>query len=77
MKDERWYAWGNSIKNDDDQSVGVAFPDRLDFDTMYSRARLMAAAPAMRDLLLALRVYAPDQIDAIMARINTPSFIDL
>ena len=77
MTDERWYAWGSSIKNDDDLTVGVAVGKNLDFDTIDARARLMATAPLMRDMLLALRVYAPEQIDAIMARIDTPSSIDL
>ena len=77
MTDERWYAWGSLIKNDDDLTVGVVVGKNLDFDTIDARARLMATAPLMRDMLLALRVYAPEQIDAIMARIDTPSSIDL
>lgn len=72
MTDERWYAWGSSIKNDNDLTVGVAVGRNLDFDTIDARARLMAAAPLMRDMLLALRVYAPAQIDAIIERIEKP-----
>lgn len=77
MTDERWYAWGSSIKNDNDLTVGVAVGRNLDFDTIDARTRLMAAAPLMRDMLLALRAYAPEQIDAIMVRIDTPLSIDL
>jgi len=77
MTDERWYAWGSMIRDDNDQFIGQAIGRNLDFDTIDARARLLAAAPLMRDMLLALRVHAPDQIDAIMARIDTPSSVDL
>jgi hypothetical protein len=70
MHDERWYAWGASILNDDDHCVGVAVGKSMDFDTIDARARLMAAAPLMRDMLLALRVYAPEQVDSIMKRLE-------
>lgn len=70
MHDERWYAWGSSVKDDDDKTVGLAVGRGLDFDTIDARARLMAAAPLMRDMLLALRAYAPEQIDSIMKRLE-------
>jgi|688.fasta_scaffold1753459_2 hypothetical protein len=70
MHDERWYAWGPSVKDDNDKTVGVAVGKSMDFDTIDARARLMAAAPLMRDMLLALRAHAPEQIDSIMARLE-------
>jgi hypothetical protein len=70
MHDERWYAWGPSILNDDDHYVGFAVGKSMDFDAIDARARLMAAAPLMRDMLLALRVHAPEQIDSIIARLE-------
>lgn len=70
MNDMRWYAWGSMVRDDDDRFVGQAIGKNLDFNTIDARARLMAAAPLMRDLLLALREHAPDQIDAIMVRID-------
>jgi hypothetical protein len=68
MNDMRWTAHGPTIRDDDDRIVGQAIGD--DFDTIDAHARLMAAAPLMRDMLLALRMYAPAQINAIMARID-------
>lgn len=68
MNDNRWFANGPTIRDDDDRIVGQTIGD--DFDVIDANARLMAAAPLMRDLLLALREHAPDQVDAIMNRID-------
>ena len=68
MNDNRWFASGPTIRDDDDRIIGQTIGD--DFDVIDANARLMAAAPLMRDLLLALREHAPDQVDAIMKRIS-------
>jgi hypothetical protein len=68
MTDNRWTAHGPTIRDDNDRIVGQAIGD--DLDMIEANARLMAAAPLMMDMLLALRVYAPGQVDAIIARIN-------
>jgi len=70
MNDNRWFASGPTIRDDDDRIVGQAIGRNMDFNVIDARARLMAAAPLMRDLLLALREHAPGQIDAIMERIE-------
>jgi hypothetical protein len=68
MTDVRWKAYGPTIRDDDDRIIGQAIGDN--FDVIDFNAKLMAAAPLMLDMLLTLRHHAPEQIDAILKRIN-------